>query len=67
MQRLGLSTRTAGGHGSIPRWGTKDPISHAAWPKQKIKTLTKKKRERAQIKLTETENRLMVPRAGDEG
>ena len=69
VQWLGPSTRTAGGHGSIPGWRTKDPISHAAWPKQKIKTLTKKnkERERAQIKLTETENRLMVPRAGDEG
>ena len=46
VQWLGLSTRTARGHGSIPGWGTKQPISHAAWPKQKIKTLTKKKKER---------------------
>ena len=70
MQWLGLHTRTAGGHGSIPGWRTKDPISHAAWPKQKIKTLTKKKereREREPKSSLQKENRLMAPRAGDKG
>ena len=50
VQWLGPSTRTAGGHGSIPGLRTKDPISHAALQKQKIKTLKKKKKREREHK-----------------
>ena len=44
VQWLGLSASTAGGMGSIPRWGTKIP--HAGWRGQ---NKTKQKKHKGKI------------------